>query len=66
MSKVTIGRYEFKNIASDAAVEALHDLLGEPQLNQDFATKMVSCSFIMSKVLSRLEKALFDDDSKED
>ena len=65
MHKLEIGRYEFKNIASDAAVEALHDLLGEPQLNQDFVTKMVSYSCIMSRVLSRLEKALFDDDSKE-
>lgn len=66
MSKVTIGRDEFKNIASTAGAEALNDLLGKPQVNADFVTTMYLYTRIISKVLARLENALFDDDSKED
>ena len=66
MSKVTIGRDEFKLISSKAGAEALHDLLGEPQDNRDFITALVLYTSVMTKLLVKLENSLFGDDSKDE
>lgn len=66
MHKIEISRDEFKLIASTAGADALHDLLGKPQVNADFVTTMYLYTRVISKVLARLENSLFGDDSKED